>query len=103
MRIVQEEGTLNMSQIGDSAMISRAQMTQSVERLIDLALLDRRPDQTDRRKIGITLTEKGVATMEVLDAAMKKHLTETLSWLTDEDIDRLLDSLRFVLGIIEKF
>ncbi len=103
MKIVQEEDGLNMSQIGDSAMISHAQMTQSVERLIDLGLLGRRPDRTDRRKIGITLTKKGTETMAALDAAMKKHLTETLSWLTDEDVEKLLESLSFVLSTIEKF
>ncbi len=103
MKIVQEEGTLSMSRIAGSAMISRAQMTQSVERLIELGLLERRPDQTDRRRIDVALTEKGRKTVEVLDAAVKQHLTETLSWLSDEDIDRLLDCLRFVLGIIEKF
>jgi DNA-binding MarR family transcriptional regulator len=103
MKIVDDEGMLNISEIGDIAMISRAQMTQSIDKLTSLGMLRRVPDPADRRKIGIALTEKGKRATAACDAAVKKHFTETLSWLSDEELGKMLDSLKFLVATFERY
>lgn len=103
MKIAAEEELLSISEIGKEAMISRAQMTQSVDTLVSLVLLQRVPDPHDRRKTGIILTEKGKDMVSMFDAAVDEHTREKLSWLSDEDLARVLDSLRFLIKVIEKF
>jgi len=103
MKTVEEEGMLNISQIGDTAMISKAQMSQAIDKLIGLGMLERILDPHDRRKIDIILTEKGRKALTMFDAAVKKQMIEKLSWLDDEGLDKMLDSLKFLLDTIEKF
>lgn len=103
MKTVEEEGMLHISQIGDTVMISKAQMTQSIDKLIMLGMLERIPDPRDRRKIGITLTEKGKKALAMFDTTIEKQMIEKLSWLGDEGLDKMLDSLKFILETIEKF
>ena len=103
MKIVEEEGMLHISQIGDIVMISKAQMSQAIDKLIKLGMLERIPDPHDRRKIAIILTEKGGKALTMFNAAVKKQMIEKLSRLDDEGLDKMLDSLKFLLDTIEKF
>jgi DNA-binding MarR family transcriptional regulator len=102
LKILDEEGSLTISQIGGEAMISRAQMTQSIDKLTSLGMLRRVPDPDDRRKIYIVLTEKGRKTIAELDAVLKKHLTKTLSWLDDKELEKVLDSLKYLVATFER-
>ena len=102
MKIVDEEGRLYISEIGDMASISKAQMTDSVDKLTSFGLLERVPDPADRRKIGIILTEKGKSTLAKFDAAMRKRMIDSLSWLQGEELTKLLDALKYLVATFEK-
>jgi MarR family transcriptional regulator, organic hydroperoxide resistance regulator len=103
MKTIDEEGILHISKIGDSIMISKAQMTQSIDKLIKSGMLERRADPRDRRKIDIILTKKGEKAVDLFDAAVKKQMKDSLSWLNDEGLDKMVDSLRYILKTMEKF
>jgi DNA-binding MarR family transcriptional regulator len=103
LKIVDEEGMLHISEIGDTAMISKAQMTQSIDKLTSLGMLERVPDPRDRRKTSIVITKKGEKALATFDTAVKKRMVETLSWLSDDELIKMVDSLQFILKTIEKF
>ena len=103
MKIVDEEGMLNISEIGDTAMISKAQMTQSIDKLTSLGMLERQADPTDRRKTWIIITDKGKEAVEFLDEAIKERMTEFLAKLKDEELEKTLESLKYLINTFERF
>ncbi|MBN1189638.1 MAG: hypothetical protein JXA46_07795 [Dehalococcoidales bacterium] len=103
MKIVEEEGVISISKISDAALIARAQMTHSIDRLISLGMLDCVPDRYDRRKKVVIITQKGKQAVASFDSALKSHMSEKLSWLDDRELDKLLDSLTFLLKTMGKF
>ena len=63
-------------------MISSGGMTKRLDRLVDVGLVERRPDPDDRRGTLVRLTPRGVAT---IDDALEAHVA---------DDDQVLRSLR---------
>lgn len=88
-----------MTEIAGHAMVPPPTLTKIVDRLIESSLVYRRPDETDRRRILVFLSEHGtrqhavlapkiaqvedlfVAELDDVDAA---HLTRLLQLLTNE-------------------
>jgi len=70
--------TLIPSQLSATLMMSRAGMTNRLDRLEAAGLVERSLDPADRRSFRVTLTEKGRA---VIDAALTEHI-ETINKIT---------------------
>ena len=100
--VLQEVGPLHMTEIGEDIAISKPQMTQSIDRLISLGMVKRQPDAKDRRKINIKLTATGKETLERLRQMMKSRMKAKMSFLTDDELDRLAGSLRNMADIFAK-
>jgi len=102
MKMLQGDEPINMSGIGDEIGISRSQMTHSIDRLISLGLIERQQDLRDRRKINIKLTTKGKEIIEKLQLILKSRMKAKLSSLSDDDLQRLVTSLRNLADILLK-
>jgi DNA-binding MarR family transcriptional regulator len=87
---------LTPTALAHAAMVSRAGMTNRLDRLAAAGLVDRRPDPNDRRGSLVGLTARGRA---VVDAAVTDHvaveaaLLAGLSAADQARLDRLLDRL----------
>ena len=64
IRILKQEGTLHIAEIGNRLQIAKAQMTQLIDKLVDLKIVERKADVTDRRIVNISLTDYGNSLME---------------------------------------
>jgi len=102
LKVIQDTGDPTITEIAQEAMISKAQMTHSVDKLTSLDLIERVPDSNDRRKTAIVLTEKGNETVNVFEKALKKQMTEKLSWLQDDDLKKFLGALKTMVETVEK-
>ena len=102
MRLLEEEGTLHVSEIGERLQIAKAQMTQLIDKLVDLHIVERRVDTADRRIFNITLTAHGRKVMEEHKNNIVSAVRETMSCLTDKDLEDLSDSLRKLRTILLK-
>jgi DNA-binding MarR family transcriptional regulator len=102
MALLKEEGTLYVAEIGERLLIAKAQMTQLIDKLVDLGIVERTTDATDRRTINITLTDKGRVFLEEHQSIMMNAVRETMSCLTDEELRDLSDSLRKLRDILAK-
>lgn len=65
LRLLMEKRTMHIAEIGQRLEIARAQMTQLIEKLVDLGIVERQPDQNDRRITNIALTRQGISLLEV--------------------------------------
>jgi len=102
MNELKESGTLCCSEIGDAISIAKPQMTQSVDKLISIGMVDREPDTKDRRKINIRLTQRGRDTMERVDSIMKDIIAEKLAVLSDDELERLAESFNNIAVTLAK-
>ena len=102
MALLKEAGTLHVAEIGERLNIARAQMTRLIDKLVDLGIVERQMDTVDRRMTNIVLTRKGETTLEEQDINIRKAIRETLSSLTDDELEDLSASLRKLQGILSK-
>ena len=102
MTLLREEGPLHVAEIGEKLQIAKAQMTQLTGKLADMSLVERKPDTADRRTINIAITGKGKSILEAHNSLVKNAVRETMSCLTDEELEDLSDSLRRMRDILSK-
>jgi DNA-binding MarR family transcriptional regulator len=94
MRVLKEEGTLHVAEIGERLRIAKAQMTHLIEKLVELNLVAREMNSTDRRTLNITLTDKGRTLLEEQDTFIINAVRDNMSSLTDGELEALSHSLR---------
>jgi DNA-binding MarR family transcriptional regulator len=102
MKELKESGTLYSSEIGDAISIAKPQMTQSIDKLIGMGMVEREPDTKDRRKISIRLTQQGKDTMERLDNIMKSFVRDKLAVLSDDELEKLAESFNYIAQTFSK-
>lgn len=102
MNELKESGTLCSSEIGDAISIAKPQMTNSIDKLIGMGMVEREPDTRDRRKINIKLTQKGRDTVEQLENHTRDILSEKLSALSDDELEGLAGSFNYIAETLSK-
>jgi DNA-binding MarR family transcriptional regulator len=102
MKLLHEAGTLHPAEIGERLLVARAQMTHLIDKLVDLGIAERQTNTADRRTTNILLTSEGKALFEEHDSNIKNAIKETLSHLTDEELESLSGSLGKLRDILAK-
>ena len=102
MRALKDSGTLHVAEIGERLQIAKAQLTQLIDKLVDLNIVARETDIADRRTINITLTGQGKIVLEKHNNSLMRAMQENMSRLTDEELEDLSDSLRKLRDILSK-
>jgi DNA-binding MarR family transcriptional regulator len=100
--LLDEEGPLSIGEISDQLMIAKAQMTQLIEKLVKIGIVERRPVKGDRRKIEIAFTDVGNSFIKEHRKNVEKWFVDCLSDLSDDDLKRLVDALAVVKNVISK-
>lgn len=98
LRRVGSPYTLIPSELSDMLMMSRAGMTNRLDRLEAAGLVERTLDPADRRSFRISLTEAG---LKLVDEAMTEHaanLHRLAKGLSEEEMATLSDGLRKLLA-----
>jgi DNA-binding MarR family transcriptional regulator len=98
--LLDEEGTLQVAEIGRKLQIAKAQMTQVMDKLSELGLVERKTNPTDRRAINVSLSDRGKAVLGANKERLRNAVKETMSAITDEDLAELSASLRKVQDIM---
>ena len=94
MGILDEAGTLPISEIGKRLLIPKSQMTFLIDQLISLGLVEKVPDTRDKRVINIALTGKGKVTLKECQELVRENIRERLSCLEEKELVELSISLK---------
>jgi len=94
MVVLKEEGTLHPAEIGEKLLIAKAQMTHLIDKLVELNLVEREMDSTDRRTLNIALTDRGKKFLVIHQNNILNAVREYISCLEDAEIVALSNSLR---------
>jgi DNA-binding MarR family transcriptional regulator len=102
VRLLEEEGTLHIAEIGRKLQIAKAQMTQLIDKLVALNMIERKIDTADRRIINISLTEQGRVFLKEQKNTLMNAIQESMSCLTDAELEDLSAALRKIQDILSK-
>jgi DNA-binding MarR family transcriptional regulator len=102
IRLLDEEGPLSIGEIGDMLMIAKAQMTQLIDKLVELNIVERRSVKGDRRKIQIALTDTGKEFLIEHKKKIDEYIMDTMSHLDDKDLKSLSESLTVVRDVLSR-
>jgi DNA-binding MarR family transcriptional regulator len=95
MRVLDvEKKALPIGEIGEKLHIPKAQMTQLIDKLVDLDIVERVTAKSDRRALKVSFTDRGKSIMENHKKSIKSAFQDMMSHLTDEDLSSLSLSLR---------
>lgn len=102
MQMLAEARALHITEIGKRLQIAKAQMTYLIDKLVDLNLVERQFNASDRRAINVVLTDKGRIILEQHDLSLRNAVKEILSSLTDEELKDLSVSIKKLRDIFSK-
>lgn len=100
--VLKKYGDLPMSEIGRLVHISKSNMTSLIDKLVEDGLVERLPDKNDRRVINISLTDKGKDHLSNWRKYSNDEIKNKLSVLTDEDKEKLYESIENIQEILHK-
>ncbi|MGZ7043937.1 MAG: MarR family winged helix-turn-helix transcriptional regulator [Methanobacterium sp.] len=100
--VLKKRGELPMSKIGNRVHISKSNMTSLIDKLVEDGLVERIPDKNDRRVINIKITDKGNDLLKNLRKHSNNEIKKNLSALSDEDMEKLYDSVENIKDILKK-
>ncbi|WP_224489839.1 MarR family winged helix-turn-helix transcriptional regulator [Robertkochia flava] len=88
----------NLSTIQDRMVNKMSNTTRLVDKLIEKGLASRIICAENRRKVEISITQKGLALLSEIDAPMDEMNQKAISRLSEDDINSLNDLLEKVRG-----
>lgn len=90
------------SEIGTYLAMDRSSLSRMVFSLEKKGFLKRRDDPSDRRKVLVSLTEKGEKVYDILNRAVEERLSEVTEVLDKQDLKDFEESLRTQVRIMRK-
>lgn len=94
LSVVEENPGIRQGEIGRALGVARANMAPLMAELESLSLLERVPDEIDRRAVSVYLTKDGQVTLKNCKARIAAHERRSLSPLSPAERDTLLRILK---------
>lgn len=94
MQQIGTKGEMTSGVIAREVSLSQATVTSIIDRLERKELLKRERSDTDKRKVIISLTEKGVQSLEGAPALMQESFVDAFNQLEDWEQSLILSSLQ---------
>lgn len=96
------KGSSSISDIAHNLSISKPNMTPIIDKLIKEGLVRRQEDPLDRRIVRIELTKKAYDMGESHKQRLKSILLDKISFLSEDDLSKMGDSIINLTNIIIK-
>ena len=97
-----KKGDLPMSEIGRRVHISKSNMTSLIDKLVEDRLVERLPNEKDRRVINIAITDKGKGLLWNWKKRANNEIKKSISTLPDEDLEKFYESIENIRYILSK-
>ncbi len=99
--LVDDDGMM-ITQLAKLSLMEQSRMTRIVDQMDARGLVARAPDNADKRRVRVCLTEKGRALADTLVADARAHEARLLSSLADTDAERIKVVLQTLLDTLEE-
>ena len=98
----QDKNCFSMKELANNIGVKLSNMTMMVNNLIKDGMVERDRDESDRRKVMVRLTPKGIKIRNKFLAQRRKVAKSIFARLSDKDRDELLKSMDKACHILEK-
>ena len=95
--VVTAAAELSMSEIAHRLGITASTASGAVDRLVELGMLERSDDLTNRRQVRVSVTEAGRRTLEQLQDLNTRQLRDLFQRVSDEDL-RVIERATLILA-----
>jgi DNA-binding MarR family transcriptional regulator len=96
------QNNTTMSELANTLMMTKPQLTHLVDSLVSQGIVERRPDEKDRRVVNLALTEKGRALLKEMKLKVKENTKKRLASLTTEELSQMSTALETLRNIVIK-
>jgi DNA-binding MarR family transcriptional regulator len=96
------QNSMTMSELANTLMMTKPQLTHLVDSLVSQGIVERRPDEKDRRVINLALTEKGRALLKEMKLKVKENTKKRLASLTTGELSQMSTALETLRNIVIK-
>lgn len=96
------QDTVRMSELSGSMGLANSTMTRMVDQLVQKGLVQREPDDTDRRAILVGLTLVGQEVQRTLQTQFQEFFKLVLQELEADERSAILDALEKLSGVVAK-
>ena len=102
IKIIGMEGEVMPSTIGKYTRMEKSSLTRMVDDLENKGIVYRKTDPDDRRKVLVSLTEKGMTYFNYLNEITAEMADEILKFVDEKDIEDFVQSLETMVRILRK-
>jgi len=100
--IIENFNGISISELSQKTGISIPNSSKAVENLVNLALLERKNDASDKRISNIYLSKQGLAVINKYKESLKDKLKEKIVCLDEDDINILVNSSNDLVKVLLK-
>lgn len=93
MMSIHKRGPLTLGELADIERVAQPTISRVVAKLEADGLVERRPDDRDRRVVLVVTTAAGADLLEVARSRKVRWIEDRLAQLTDDERDRVLAAL----------
>ncbi|WP_332881826.1 MarR family winged helix-turn-helix transcriptional regulator [Methanosarcina horonobensis] len=102
IKIIGIEGEIMPSTLGKYTGLEKSSLTRMVDDLEKKGIVYRKTDPGDRRKVLVSLTEKGLNYYNCLSQITAEMADEILQFVNDTDVENFVHSLETMVKILRK-
>lgn len=102
IKIIGIEGEIMPSTLGKYTGMDKSSLTRMVDDLEKKGIVFRKTDPGDRRKVLVSLTEKGLDYNNCLSQITTEMAEEILQFVDDSDVENFMHSLETMVKILRK-
>lgn len=102
IKIIGMEGEVMPSTIGKYTGMEKSSLTRMVDDLEKKGIAYRKTDPDDRRKVLVSLTEKGLRYYNYLNKITAEMADEILKFVDEKDVEDFVQSLETMVRILRK-
>lgn len=102
IKIIGIEGEIMPSTLGKYTGMEKSSLTRMVDDLEKKGIVFRKTDPEDRRKVLVSLTEKGLDCYNHLSQVTTEMAEEILQFVDDNDVENFMHSLETMVKILRK-
>jgi DNA-binding MarR family transcriptional regulator len=99
LKLLAEANGRSMGELAEAALLNHPTLTKTIDRMVSQALVYRRADKTDGRKVLIFISAQGRAAIERLNRLANNHQAEIVENYGDREAEELK---RLIEGLIQR-
>ena len=100
IRYLRMKGRSISSELADVFGVGKSSITAIIARLFDKQLIERNPDEKDRRMIYLSLTETGRKLAELVDERMRERLSTVMNQFSREEALQFIGTYEKVVDLL---